>query len=191
MQRCFDRLSALVPMLGVLGCSDPVPASSAVGLNLTLIQSANCPLLSGPQGPLLDDLGEPAPDLATGSKGKRVYDGDGGVSVSCTVRPTGNGSYFVSASVASRNPRVAINVQSGSIDSNGMGTALIGLSSQALPGNVLSPSTRPCTLNVPQPLADNVKTGAIFMHFDCPSLTAPPTYDCRASGDIVLENCKK
>ena len=62
MQRCFDRLIALVPILGVLGCSDPVPASSAVGLNLTLIQSANCPLLSGPQGPLPDDIGSPPPN---------------------------------------------------------------------------------------------------------------------------------
>jgi hypothetical protein len=86
---------------------------------------------------------------------------------------------------------VAINIQSGAINADGTGTALVGLSSQALPGNVLSPSTKPCSLSVIQPMADNVKSGAIYMHFACLSLTAPPTYDCNASGDIVLENCKK
>jgi hypothetical protein len=138
-----------------------------------------------------DDIGNPPPNAASTGMGKRVYDGDGGVSVSCTVKATGNGTYFVQASASSSNPGVSINIQNGSIDANGLGNAVIGLSAHALPADVLSPSTSPCSLNIVEPVADHVKAGAIWMHFNCPTLSSPPTYNCTASGEIVLENCKK
>jgi hypothetical protein len=187
MQRCFDWVIALGPILGVLGCSDPVPASSAVGLSLSLSQTASCPIL--PSVP--DDLGNPPPNSSIPDMGRRVYDGDGGLQVNCTVKATGNGTFFVQASVSSSDPRVAVNIQSGSIEADGTGTAVIGLTARALPSDVLSPTTTPCSLNVIGPTADHVKAGAVWMRFNCPTLTSPPTYNCNASGEIVLENCKK
>ena len=185
MQRCFDWVIALGPILGVLGCSDPVPASSAVGLSLSLSQTASCPIIPA----VADDIGNPPP--SSSSMGTRVYDGDGGVSVGCTVKAGGNGTYFVQASVSSSDPRVSINIQNGSIQANGSGSALIGLSAHALPADVLSPTTTPCSLTVIEPIADHVKAGAIWMRFNCPTLSSAPTYNCTASGEIVLENCKK
>jgi hypothetical protein len=185
MQRSFDWVIALGPILGVLGCSDPVPASAAVGLSLSLSQTASCPILAA----VPDDIGNPPP--GSSGMGTRVYDGDGGVRVGCSVKSGGNGTYFLDASVSSSNPRVSINISSGSIQANGMGTALIGMTAHALPADVLSPATTPCSLTVVEPIADHVKGGAIWMRFNCPTLSAAPTYNCTASGEIVLENCKK
>jgi hypothetical protein len=123
--------------------------------------------------------------------GTRAYNGDGGLQVSCTVKASGNGTFFTQASVSSSDPRVSINIQNGSIDANGMGTAVIGLTARALPADVLSPNTTPCSLTVIEPIADHVKAGAIWMRFNCPTLVSPPMYSCNASGEIVLENCKK
>lgn len=189
MQRRFDWVIALGPILGVLSCSDPVPASSAVGLNLSLTQKTSCPIMTG----VPDDIGNPPPDSTTGAgMGKRIFDGEGGVSVSCAVKASGNGEYSLDASIRSSSPRVSLSFSSGSIQSNGTGTVLVGLTAQALSGTgVSSPPSSPCTLNVIEPAADHVKPGAIWFRFNCPTLTEPPVTNCNAAGEVVLENCKK
>lgn len=189
MQRRFDWVIALGPILGVLSCSDPVPASSAVGLNLSLTQKTSCPIQVG----IPDDIGSPPPDSTSGAgMGKRVFDGEGGVQVGCTVKAAGNGAYTLDASIRSSSPRVSLTFSSGNVQSDGTGTALVGLTAQALTGvGVNSPPASPCTINVVAPAADHVKPGAIWFRFNCATLTDPPVTNCNAAGEVVLENCKK
>jgi hypothetical protein len=188
MQRCFDRVIALVPIFGVLSCSDPVPASSAVGLTVNVTQSASCPITTG----LPDDIGNPPPD-STGSAGvgTRIFDGEGGVGVQCSVRAAGNDSYTVSASISSTNPRVAMSIQNATVTA-GAGMATIGLSTAGIGITVQSPPETPCTLNV---VSTNeglkVKAGAIWVRYNCSKLINVPSPICGAYGEVVLENCSK
>jgi len=187
MQRCFDRVTALVPLIGVLGCSDPVPASSAVGLTVNVTQAASCPVTVG----LLDDIGNPPPDSSANSPGTRIYDGESGVSVQCSVRAGGSDSYTVSASISSTNPRVALSVQSAMIAA-GTGTAQIGLSSPGIGVAVSSTPDTPCSLQVVS-TADGlkIKPGAIWARFNCAKLINVPSPICAAYGEFILENCSK
>jgi hypothetical protein len=157
-------------------------------LTVNVGQAASCPITPG----LADDIGNPPPDADKGSLGVRIYDGEGGVSVDCSVKATGNGSYSISASVSSTNPRVAMSLQSATVGANGSGTALIGLSTIALGVNVTSPPETPCTLTVVQ-LGDElrVKPGAIWTRWSCPRLASVPSPICMGSGEILLENCSK
>lgn len=189
MQRRFDWVIALGPILGVLGCSDPVPNSYAVGLTLNLNQTASCPILPG----VPDDIGSPPPDSSSSlGVGKRVFDGEGGVRVSCAVKAAGSGAFSLSASVSSDSPQVSLSIESGTVQANGMGTALMGVSATALPAHVSSPPGTTCSLNaVAAGDGFNVKPGAIWTRFTCTSLASPPAYSCRVTGEIVLENCAK
>lgn len=193
MQRCFVRVIALVPVVGVLGCSDPVPASSAVGLTVNVTQQASCPVTVG----LPDDIGNPPPDSSPNSRnlGTRIFDGESGVSVSCSVRAAGNDSYTVSASISSTNPRVAMSIQNATV-TGGSGTATIGLSTAGIGITVNSPPDAPCTLEVirddpADPSSARIKAGAVWANFSCPRLVNVPSPICGAYGNVVLENCSK
>jgi hypothetical protein len=188
MQRRFDRVIALGPILGVLGCSDPVPNSNSVGLTLNLSQTGSCPITPG----VADDIGDPPPDSTRGSVGKRVFDGEGSVSVRCMVKAAGSGAFSITAAVSSESPAVSISIQNGTMEANGMGTARMGVSATALPAHVSSPADSTCSLDaVPDGDGFNVKPGAVWMRFNCPALVSAPAYSCRIGGEIVLENCSK
>jgi hypothetical protein len=167
------------------GVGGAVPPTAEVGLSLDLSQTARCPILPG----VPDDIGDPPPDsVHSGAKGGRRADGDNGVSVSCSVTARSGDSYLVEASISSADPRLAVSI-TGSVDDDRVGTAIIALTARALPADVMSPADTPCTLTV---LANGaLEPGAIWARFNCATLVAPPTYDCAATGELVLENCAK
>jgi hypothetical protein len=135
-----------------------------------------------------DDIGNPPPDSANSEIGIRVEDGSEGVAVVCSVKAQTGGFFVVKATVASSDPDVAFSIN-GSVDTLGVGTAVIGLSTRALPADVLSPTNIPCTLQVVSNNGLAFKPGALWARFQCTSLVSPPTYNCAVSGETVLENC--
>ncbi len=183
MLRSLDRVFAVGPMmLAAAGCSDPVPSSAAAGLNLNVGVAASCPMMSG----FPDDLGNPPPTMT--SSGAPVFNGEAGVSVSCTLRDTGGGSYAVSASITSRDPRVAFGLNDGTINiADGKGTGAVSINSTSLESTIDSKDT-PCTLSV---IAIQADKQALWAHFDCSRLSGNPSPICQAHGEFVLQNCSK
>ncbi|MFZ5889846.1 MAG: hypothetical protein ACOY0T_02170 [Myxococcota bacterium] len=186
MQRRFDWVFALGALAGI-GCSGPVPTAAAVGLQINVSATGACGVV-GAQPP--DDVGNPPPDHSKGISGKRVYDGEGGVSASCSVK--GAGPWQISTRIASNNPRVTFLIDNGVINTDGSGTGSISLSTQAIANSVSSPPGSPCTLTaIESGDGITVKPGAVWATFSCPNLYAPPSQTCFVNGEFVLENCDK
>jgi hypothetical protein len=187
MQRRFHWVIALGALVGI-GCSGPVGTSVGVGLQINVSSTGSCGV-ANPQP--LDDIGSPPPDHSKGNSGKRVYDGDGGVEASCSVK--GGGPWSISGRITSVNPRVSFLIDDGVINSDGTGTGNISVSTAAIAGSVSSaPPGQECTLSAVESGGGLlVKSGAVWATFQCPVLFAPPSQTCYVSGEFVFENCSK
>lgn len=183
MARTFFWLLAVGCTLASAGCSDPVPSSAAVGLRLVLVNAMTCPLIGNVPSP---NIGKPPPNGA-GDPGKRVYSGEGGLRATCSVHDNGGGSFGILGSVSGPSGFTIDATISGP-----SGMARIGIAADALPEPVRSPADQPCTVTpVTTTRGLEVRNGEIWATFHCPSLTAPPTYNCTVSGEFVFENCSK
>ncbi|MEO6598241.1 MAG: hypothetical protein ABIQ16_00100 [Polyangiaceae bacterium] len=175
-----------VPLLAVLGCSDPVPlpAQGAISLSVRLPTSVNgstCPD-SGTTYYVGDALTPPNAVLV---------DGDKGAHISCSVKGSGGGIAF-SGSLAANTTQgdpypITVTFSDGVVDASGNGTASIGVYTPKLSATYTS--TAACTVKVlGSPL--QVKPGSIWASFSCPSITAPPAGLCEVGPSVVVfQNC--
>ena len=184
MARPFFCLLAVGCTLASAGCSDPMPASAAVGLRLNLVSEMTCPLMGDVPSP---NIGNPPPDSVAGTPGKRVYSGEGKLKASCSVRDNGGGNFGVTGNISGTT--------GFSVDGTIMGPsgqAKIAIAATALPDPVQSPTGESCSLTpVTSTRGLEVRPGEIWAQFFCSRLTAPPNYDCTVSGEFIFENCSK
>jgi hypothetical protein len=114
-----------------------------------------------------------------------VVDGEDGAVVSCRV--AGNGTFELSGKIQLGGRGLLI--EGGTVGADEYGAATITVSdSEHLPTSLRGSS---CALSVKKGALTNlqIKAGAVWAAFSCPSVDAPPTDYCQASGIFVLENC--
>lgn len=188
-----------VPLLAALGCSDPVPLPAQAALTLS-IQKAT-----------INEGGVTCPDPGTTYRfgalkngeiqnpsnvnhGQSVINGDQGSSIGCSVKSS-NGGFAFSASIrgtANSNEPVTVSINGGVITGE-TGTASVTVSTRKLSTTFSNPSAQPCTFTVIRGAGDlpQVKNGALWATFQCPSIVAPPSGQCvvGTTSTVVLENC--
>jgi hypothetical protein len=175
--------------LGALSCSDPVPPP-AQGAFLTTIKAPS-PVPAGKSCPTSVSFTYDVPSiLATkplealdeNTYLHRTIDGEDNASVSCKV--VGSSSFTFSGRIVLGGS--AISIASGTLGADKKGTAQITVTnSKDLSGSLISPSPN-CVITAYQ-----VKAGSMWASFTCPSVEAPPSEYCTASGFFVLENCEQ
>lgn len=167
-----------------LGCSDPVPPASRVGVRINVTGSGACP--AGQAAPIRS-IGNPAPNSqGIEGKGGPISDGEQGVSTSCSV--TGGPQYNVSASA--RQGAVSFSL-AGLVDgATGSGTATVTVETPDLAGYFQS-GAGACTVTaVSTQQGVQVKPGAMWATFRCDPITGPIASEvCKVQGDLVIENC--
>ncbi|MEP7050917.1 MAG: hypothetical protein ABJB12_11205 [Pseudomonadota bacterium] len=196
MNACTRWSFLAVPVLAALGCSDPVPlpAEGAVTLGLQgpmQVTQTSCPVGAGRSyqvGFRAKDGSVQAPTEIL--PGKSVIDGENSTVVSCSVHKQSDGSYAFSGSLqapSSEHDPINVTISNGLISSDGVtGTGAVSVFTPQLAGTFASGST-PCTFKV---IKNQVKGGAIWASFSCPSIAQPPQNVCSiVSSIIVFGNC--
>ncbi|MCL2449394.1 MAG: hypothetical protein FWD17_10635 [Polyangiaceae bacterium] len=134
---------------------------------------------------------------------KRVSDGSGPTTVSCTVKSTGNGNFSISGEVADNATglgRGGSLVISGTVnDSNGGQNISVRLTEQGTTYaeedcSIMFPSSSIFAISMAlTPAPPNVATGRIFGELSCPNASTiggSPAV-CIATMDFVFENCSQ
>lgn len=186
MLRRLDWVIALGALFAI-GCSGPVETSAGAGLQISVAATGAACGVGSPQPP--DDLGNPPPDHTKGVTGKLVYNGENGVSASCSVK--GSGPWTISGSVSSTDsPRVSFILHSATINSDGSGTADISLSTVALGNSVSSQANEPCKIQAVK-MGDTlmVQPNAVWATYNCPNMFAPPSQSCFVAGEFLFDHC--
>jgi hypothetical protein len=81
-----------------------------------------------------------------------------------------------------------LDVSDGTLGADKKGTARVAvLDTQQLSQQLAAPSAN-CTIDAATPNL-MVQPGAIWAHFDCATVEAPPANVCKADGEFVFENC--
>lgn len=195
---CVTAAFALV----AAGCSDPVPPPAQGAFRVDV--NAPSPQPAGkacPAGASLTFDAPPVPTIIDPMKGPewldedtyvhKVIDGEGQAEVSCTVK--GGTTFTIEGSIAQGSRLLSIS--GGTLGADKKGTASVAVRNSGTPGfsgTLRSPSAN-CTLDA-VPAAGNrfqVKPGSIWARFSCPSVEAPPSDYCVASGIFVFENCNQ
>jgi hypothetical protein len=116
-----------------------------------------------------------------------VVDGEGSSAVSCRV--AGNSSFTFEGKISSGGK--ALEIKNGVLGTDLHGTATITLLDSANLSTPLGSPPASCTVIASHGASDNfqVQAGSIWASFICPSVEAPPSDYCTASGVFVLENC--
>jgi hypothetical protein len=181
--------------LFALGCSDPAapPAQAAAFIHIATAAAADTP--PGKSCNVQAHNAVIGSGPTTTSRGKVVVDDEGGV-VSCKVSGSGTYSFSGSATFGS----TSFSVSAGKIKKGEPGTAII---------QECDPTTGFCLVSPKEPNAEgfggpcevfidvdrlNVKPGAIWARFKCPSLKndSTPNVWCAAdNGVFVFENCEE
>lgn len=196
MNACTRWSFLAVPILTALGCSDPVPLPAEGAVTLIIegpldATQGSCPVNAGKGykvGATAKDGTVQAPTAI--SPGESVIDGEGGTTVSCSVRKQGDGTYAFSGSLqasSSEHDPITVTITNGSIGADlKMGTASVSVYTPQLAGTFASGAT-PCTFNV---INNQVKGGAIWATFSCPTIAQPPAQSCKVDpSTIVFGNC--
>src|SRR6185436_20398052 len=117
-----------------------------------------------------------------------LVDGEDGAEVKCAVK--GASSYTLEGTITLGPKSFAIS--SGTLGADRKGTAQITLRDSGTPGfsGALSAPSANCTLDAAASAGANlqVKAGAIWGTFSCPSVEQAPADYCQAEGYFVLEN---
>lgn len=109
-----------------------------------------------------------------------VIDGDANASVKCKVQ--GASTFTFEGSITQSGTGFGLTEGTLAVDKKGV--ARITLSnSEHLSSSLSSPSAS-CTIEAVQ-----IKPGAMWAGFSCPSVEQPPSDQCGAQGTFVLENC--
>ena len=120
------------------------------------------------------------------SPGGSLVDGEHGAQVSCAVQGTGpftfSGSLKATTTTGEPFP-IQVVLTDGSVGADFTGTANVSIYTPKLTGNFSGTS---CIVQV---VGQQIKGGAIWASFSCPSVFEPPAQQCTASGIFVFENC--
>lgn len=182
--------------LGAAACSDPVPPP-AQGAFWAHVQSLSPPIADKAcpvtdlayDVPTVDTQLIPPETLDQDTYKHHLIDGQDGATVRCSVSGSSTFTFSGRVSLGGR----ALDIASGTLGANKMGTARITVTKTDQPGfshSLTSPSAN-CTINAAA-AADNkfqVKAGSIWASFSCASVEAAPTDACRSTGFFVFENC--
>lgn len=178
---------------GALACSDPVPLPAQGALNTTV--SSVSPPVAGKACSAGAAFTFDVPNVRTQHPGDvltptnydyHVIDGQNRASVKCTV--SGGPTFHFSGALSLNGE--GFEISSGTVDATNKGTATVTIkNSQHLSSSLISPT--PCTIDVAigQGNKPQVEPGHIWASFTCPSVEAPPSDSCAATGVFVLENC--
>jgi hypothetical protein len=196
MMNARTRWSFLaVPVLAALGCSDPVPLPAEGAVTLIIegqqeVPQMTCPVSAGKGykvGATAKDGNVQAPTAI--DPGKSVIDGEGGSHVSCSVKKQSDGTYAFSGSLqasSSEHDPITVTITGGSIGADQKGTAAVSVYTPQLAGTFASGAT-PCAFEV---IRSQVKGGAIWANFSCPTIAQPPGQACKIDlSTIVFGNC--
>jgi hypothetical protein len=117
-----------------------------------------------------------------------ITDGEDSASFHCRVS---GASSFTFAGVMQRGG-ISLEIGDGVLGADRRGTAEIKLGAATTLPSVLS-SDGACSIDASlRPDANfQVKRGSIWAGFSCPSVQAPPSDYCTATGFFVLENCEQ
>ncbi len=207
MNACVRCSVFAVPLLAALGCSDPVPLPAQGAITLSIQKAtittggATCPdpgttyrfgakQGSPPNETILSPVGN--------NHGQSVVNGDQGSTISCSVRKDSAGNFAFSGSIqgtANSSEALTVSFTNGVITGE-TGTVGITIFTRKFSTSYSSPSAQPCTLQVVRGGTNGaepqVKPGALWATFSCPSITAPPSGLCGvgATSAIVFENCE-
>ena len=193
MNACTRWSFLAVPVLAAFGCSDPVPlpAQGAVTLEISPGAAGTCPISAG-MGYAIGakkktGVGVDAPNDVT--FGTSVIDGDHGASVSCSVKGQADGTFKFSGSLHSFSGDgnlVTVTITNGTINADKTnGTGQVGVFTTQLVGTYDS-GAMPCTFTV---LNGQVKGGAIWADFTCPSISETGRACSISKSTIVFGNC--
>lgn len=198
MMNAYPRWSILaVPLLAVLGCSDPVPPPAQGALTLYVDQPVTH----------VDGRACPAPGItyqiaATDSKtkmlaapssttpGESLISGEKGTNISCSVKKSSNGFAFSGSIHGNSSPAgsiVDLTMQGGTVDGTSLtGTVNVSIYTPDLSSQFVS--SMPCSVTV---LQNQIKGGSMWANFSCPTVTADPSGACGIGSfsTIVFENC--
>lgn len=178
----FHRVLALGVALAAFGCSDPVPPAYKAGLRLNVTGTGACPTPGDEIG-----IGSPPPNAqGVAGKGGPIFDREQGVETTCRV--AGGGPFNVSSSISGNGISFSL---TGTVAASGEGSASVSVYAPLLGGTFASPAATPCTLTaVPTSAGVQVKPGAMWATFNCPTIAGQPsTMMCRLQGELVVENC--
>lgn len=177
----------VVVALGALACSDPVPPP-AQGAFRASVNSASVPGKSCPSGagfqfdvPAQTSTVE---QLSTSQYKHHIVDGEDSASVACSVK--GSSTFTFSGRIAMKGK--VLEVSDGTLGADKKGTARVALlDTTSLSQQLASPSAN-CTIDA---ASDHLmaQPGAIWGHFECADIEAPPANACKADGEFVFENC--
>lgn len=179
--------------LFALGCSDPAapPAQASAFMHIVTAVPADTP--PGKSCNVAAHYGTIGSGTSTTTRGKMVVDDEGGV-VSCRV----SGGPTFSFSGSATHGATSFSVSAGKVKKGEPGTAIIQECDPTTGFCLNSPKAPdadgfggPCTVDVDVDKL-NVKPGAIWARFSCPSLKndSTPNVWCAAdTGVFVFENC--
>jgi len=194
MNACTRWSFLAVPVLAALGCSDPVPLPAEGGVSLVIEGTQDaaqgaCPVNAGKGYKVgaTKDGAVQAPNEIT--PGESVIDGEGGSHVSCSVKKQSDGTFAFSGSLqasSSEHDPITVTITGGSIGVDQKGTASVSVYTPQLAGTFASGAT-PCAFQV---IRSQVKGGAIWATFSCPTVAQPPGQTCKIDpSTIVFGNC--
>jgi hypothetical protein len=195
MMNACSRWSFLAMSLGAgLGCSDPVPlpAQGAVTLSIEQpvpsVNQMSCPVVQTYQVAALDPKTKLIQAPSNSDPGQSVISGEGGASVTCSVKGGKTGFAF-SGSLHAATPQgdlISVAFTNGTIGSDLMtGSADVSVYTPQLSATFSSATS--CTITI---LEGQIKGGAMWASFDCPQIQSPPSGLCGiGSSTIVFQNC--
>jgi hypothetical protein len=127
--------------------------------------------------------GDPAPTNT--NPGGSLVDGDRGAQVSCAVQGTGSFTFSGSldATTSDKGYPIRVDFTEGQVGADLDGTAHVSIYTPKLGGSFVGQA---CTVQV---IAKQIKGGAMWASFSCPTLALLPSGLCAASGVFVFENC--
>jgi len=182
--------------LGALACSDPVPPP-AQGAFIASVKPAS-PQPAGKSCPtsaitydvpiVREKMANPPEFLTQDRYIRKIVDGDGGASVSCSV--TGGSTFKFSGKIQQGDR--GLSFSDGTIGADKKGTARITVIKSGSPGfpTMISPMAN-CTIDAAKANGNNfqIKAGSMWASFNCATVESPPTDSCSSDGFIVFENC--
>ena len=196
MMNAYARWSFLtLPLLAVLGCSDPVPppAQGAVTLDIgqpvTHVDGKTCPVIHTYQVGAVDSKTKMIAPPSMYTPGQSLISGENGSSISCSVTG-GGGNFKFSGTLHAITPegdQISVAFANGVVGPDFTGTADVQVYTPQLSANFSS--TASCAITVQN---KQVKGGSIWATFACPSLATPPSGLCgieQPASAFVFENC--
>ncbi len=173
----------LLSLLGLAGCSDPLPppyeASAQFQIASGAPAGASCPFMAH-----VTNFGDTVPSAS--SPGTVLVDGKKGAEVNCSV--SGEGPFNFEGTVAI--PTARLTFFAGTAVQGGEGQATGIFRDPIMARTLQSDATQPCIISVNEGSL-SVEKGSIWAKFSCPKIgeDSQPNIWCQASGFFVFRSC--